>query len=349
MDRADAQARADRIRAFEAELAELERDGVLALDEGSRARLAAHHRGLLAALAERFDVDTTAATAQLSLGMRITALLGAVALVAAVVFLFLRIWGSLPVPAQVAVLAAAPLALLALAEAAMRRRGAEALAGLFAVTATGAFILTLVALQPILALPGTPHAFLAWGVFGLAVGHGYGFRLPALAGIGLLGWWLLGMLASATGGTWRYPLDVPERIVATGVALFAVGALVPLARRELPPLLRVTGLAGAFLPMLVLSASGRENGLGLPARTAEIGYQLATLAASAAVILLGVRRGWRECVAGGATAFILLALVKSVDWLWDWIPRWLYFLLLGLAALCVVLVLRRVRLGRSAA
>ena len=63
----------------------------------------------------------------------------------------------------------------------------------------------------------------------------------------------------------------------------------------------------------------------------------------------GVRRGWRETLFAGAGAFVLLALIKSVDWFWDWMPRYLYFLLLGLIALLVVLVLRRLRLaGRLA-
>jgi len=38
-----------------------------------------------------------------------------------------------------------------------------------------------------------------------------------------------------------------------------------------------------------------------------------------------------------------------VDWFWDWMPRYLYFLMLGVAALAVLLVLRRLRLrGRFA-
>ncbi|HEX5631726.1 MAG TPA: DUF2157 domain-containing protein [Gemmatimonadales bacterium] len=349
MDRTEAQGRADRVRAFEAELAALEREGVLALDEATRARVAEHHRGLLADLAVRYDVDVTQETARLSLGMRVTALLGAVALIAAVVFFFLRVWGSIPVAAQVLLLAAAPLLLLALAEAAMRRRGAEALAGLFALVATGAFVLTLAALQPILSLPGTPHAFLAWGLFGLAVGFGYGFRLPTVVGLSHLAWWLLCMLAVATGGTWRAPLDVPERVIATGVAVFAAGLALRAGPRELPPMFRLVGLAGVFLPMLVLSVAGRESGLGLAPRQVEIGYQLLTLATSAGAIWLGVTRGWRECTVMGALAFIVLALIKSVDWLWDWIPRYLYFLLLGMLALLVVMVLRRLRLGRSPA
>ena len=64
---------------------------------------------------------------------------------------------------------------------------------------------------------------------------------------------------------------------------------------------------------------------------------------------VGVRRNWRETLLTGTGAFLALAVIKSVDWFWDWLPRYLYFLLLGLVAVLVVLVLRRWRLaGRPA-
>jgi uncharacterized membrane protein len=117
----------------------------------------------------------------------------------------------------------------------------------------------------------------------------------------------------------------------------------------MPPLYRLVGLLVAFVPMLLLSTSGDLSGLGLSRRTVEILFQLLTLATSVVVIVLGVRRGWRETLLIGSGAFIVLAVIKSVDWFWDWLPRYLYFLLLGLVALLVVLVLRRWRLaGRPA-
>ena len=349
MDRAAAQRRADQVRAFQAEFDALRAEGVFTPDAAVRERLAAHHAALLAQLAEQYDADTTPRTARLSLGMRIAALLGAVALIAAVVLFFLRYWGSIPVPGQVALLTAAPLLMLGATEYAMRQPGARPLAELFALVALGAFVLQLSALHSIFALRDSPHAFLAWAALGLALGHGYAFRGPGLAGVALLAWWLVTMLAEATGGTWRDPLRVPEHAVAAGSALFAMGLLARLGPREMPPIYRMVGLLMAFAAMLLLSTSGALNGLGLSRTTAEILYQLLTLGASVVVIALGVRRGWRETMLVGTGAFLLLAVIKSVDWFWDWMPRYLYFLLLGLVAVLVVLVLRRWRLaGRPA-
>jgi uncharacterized membrane protein len=349
MDRAAAQQRADQVRAFQAELAALRDEGAFTPDPAVLERLAAHHARLLAGLAEQYDADTTPATARLSLGMRVAALLGAVALIAAVVLFFLRYWGSIPVPGQVTLLTAAPLVMLGAAEYAMRQPGARPLAELCALVALGAFVLQLSAFHSIFTLRDSPHAFLAWDALGLALGHGHAFRGPGLAGVALSAWWLVTMLAEAMGGTWRDPLRVPEHAVVVGFVLFALGLLARLGPREMPPLYRLVGLLVAFVPMLLLSTSGDLSGLGLSRRAVEILFQLLTLATSVVVIVLGVRRGWRETLLIGSGAFIVLAVIKSVDWFWDWLPRYLYFLLLGLVAVLVVLVLRRWRLaGRPA-
>jgi hypothetical protein len=93
MNRDEAQARLDRIEAFASELAELRRDGTVSLDEAQLHAIAEHHRRLTADLAARFDVDRGAGQRQMTLGMRIASLLGAIALCAAVYLFFYRIWG----------------------------------------------------------------------------------------------------------------------------------------------------------------------------------------------------------------------------------------------------------------
>jgi uncharacterized membrane protein len=41
----------------------------------------------------------------------------------------------------------------------------------------------------------------------------------------------------------------------------------------------------------------------------------------------------------------LLLFLRSVDWFWDMIPKWLFFLLVGALAFGALLVLRRLRLA----
>src|SRR4029077_4845366 len=109
MNRDEAQARLDRIEAFSTELAELQREGTLLLDEAQRFAITGHHQRLTADLSARFPIDRGADQRQMTLGMRIASLLGAIALSAAVFLLFYRIWGWIATPAQVAILLAAPL------------------------------------------------------------------------------------------------------------------------------------------------------------------------------------------------------------------------------------------------
>src|SRR5689334_17695670 len=108
--RAEAQRRADQIRAFEQELRRLEGDGVLALTAAQRTSVAEHHRALLAAYAGEFDIDRGLQAQQMSLGMRIASLLGALALAASVFFLFYQFWGLLSTAWQVGILVPAAVA-----------------------------------------------------------------------------------------------------------------------------------------------------------------------------------------------------------------------------------------------
>jgi len=183
--RAEAQRRADRIAAFREELADLEREGVLRLDEGDRRRLDAHHGALLDRLAARFDVDRSERERRMSLGMRVATLLGAVTLSAAVVFFFYRIWGLLATPAQVAALTAAPLLLLAATEFAARRERTLYVASIMAVTATAAFILDVSVVGAIFNMRPSPLAFALWAAFALLVAYRFGLRVLLAAGLAM--------------------------------------------------------------------------------------------------------------------------------------------------------------------
>ena len=99
--RLDAQARADQIRAFQEELAQLESELGAVLDAGQRAKISAHHDALLADFARTFDVSTTESDRQLALGLRFASFLGALALCIAVVLFVERFWGGLTTGVQV--------------------------------------------------------------------------------------------------------------------------------------------------------------------------------------------------------------------------------------------------------
>src|SRR5437870_9560020 len=177
MSQADAQKRADRIRAFREELRTLEAEGVLALPDGQKQSLARHHDETLRRLSQAFDIDTTDAQKQMSWGMRIASFLGALALCAAVFLFFRRFWGLLSTPAQVAVLLAAPILGLLGTHLAARRDRTLYFASILGLVAFGCFVLDLMMLGDIFNITPSPKAFLPWAAFGFLLAYTYGPRI----------------------------------------------------------------------------------------------------------------------------------------------------------------------------
>jgi hypothetical protein len=344
MSKDSAQARADRIRHFREELRALEGEGVLRLPEAEEARVRNHHDVLLGELARRYDIDTSDAQKQMSWGMRIASFLAALALCAAVFLFFRRFWGLLHTPAQVAMLIAAPLVALALTELAARRERTFYVAGIAALVALGAFVLDLSMLGVIFNITPTQHAFLAWGAFGFLLAYAYGLRVLLAGGILALGGWL-----SATMGTWGgcYWLDFgerPENFLPAALLLLLVPRLVRHRTfTDFPPIYRIFGLLGLLLPILVLANWGTVSYLQVEAKPIETLYQIAGFVVSGAAIAWGVRAAHKEATNVGCTFFVVFLYTKFYDWWWDWMPKYLFFLILGAVAIGFLTVLRRLR------
>jgi fatty acid desaturase len=60
----------------------------------------------------------------------------------------------------------------------------------------------------------------------------------------------------------------------------------------------------------------------------------------AALIAWGIRRDLRIVWQIGTAGAVLYLLHRLVDWFWDWVPQWLFFLIVGGFALAVLFVLR---------
>lgn len=342
-DKDEAQRRADQVRAFRAEVEALAQEGVTALGPEQAAAVAAHHEALLATLGQAYDVDVTGAQKQLSWGMRITAFLGASAISAAVFFLFYRYWGLLGTGAQVAVLVAAPLLALAGVEVASRRERTGYVAAVVALVAFCCFVLDLSMLGQIFAIAPTQHALLAWGAFAFLLAYGHDLRLLQIAGVLCLFAWL-----SATAGSWRglYWISVgeqPEHLLPAGGVIFALGLLRDRRHPSFAGAYRLFGLLAVLLTVLVLGHWGQASMLPLSPQNAEYLYQVAGFVLSGASIWAGLRFGWPGVVNLGATAFAVFLFTKFHDWWWEWLPKYLFFLVVGLAALLGLLVLKRLR------
>lgn len=342
-DKEEAQQRADQVRAFRAEVAALAQEGVVALGPEQAAAVEAHHEHLLASLGAAYDVDVTGAQKQLSWGMRITAFLGAAAISAAIFFLFYKYWGLLDTGVQVTVLVAAPLLALTGVELASRRERTGYIAAIVALVAFCCFVLNLSMLGQIFAIAPTQHALLAWAAFAFLLAYGHDLRLLQIAGILCLFGWL-----SATAGSWRglYWISVgeqPEHFIPAGAVIFGLGLLRDRRHPSFAGAYRLFGLLAVLVAVLVLGHWGEASLLPFSAQNAEYFYQVAGFVISATAIWAGLRFGWSGVVNLGATAFAVFLFTKFHDWWWEWLPKYLFFLVVGLAALLCLLILKRLR------
>jgi uncharacterized membrane protein len=345
LTKARAQQRADQIEAFGRELGELDREGVLRLEPGDRVRVDGYHARLLERLAGAFDVDRTERQRRMSLGMRIASLVGAVTLSAAVVLFFNRVWGLLSTPAQLAVLTAAPLVLLGAVDVAARREKTLYVASILAVTASAAFILDVATVGVILNMRPSPAAFALWGAFALVVAYSYGLRLLLAGGIAMSMLFLCMIAARAAGIDLGASIARPEPLLPAGALAFAASFLPANRRRPgFPETWRLAGSVAILLPLIFLSTwSGVFSYLPWPEGVAGAMYDVAGFALGAAGIWFGIRAGWGEVVQVATGFLVIFVFAKCFDWWWEWMPRYLFFLLLGGLAVAVLVVLGRIR------
>lgn len=295
-------------------------------------------------MAERFDVDVSEGEKQLSLGMRIASFLGALAFAASAVLFFRRIWGELATPAQVAILAGAPVLGCLGTHLAARREKTGYFASLLALVTFACFVLDLVMLGEIFAVTPTENACLAWGVLGLVLAYAYGLRLPLALGIAMVTVWLAAKTGALAGVPWIALGHRPESFLPAGLLAFALPfGLKHREREDFPPLYRLCGLLAVLGAVLALSAWGEGSYLRLDKKLIESSYQVAGLVLSTAVIAAGIRRRWSETVNVASTFFVIFLWVRLYNWWWDWMPKYLFFLILGLTAAAALWALKRLR------
>lgn len=342
--RSEAQHRADEIRIFRSELARLAEEGVLQLDDRQRAAVQAYHDTLLQRYVGEFDIDRDHQAKQLSLGMRVASFLGAVALAASVFFFFYQFWGYFTESLQVAILVGTSLATLALTGWLQGRDPGGYFTKLAAMVAFACFVLNISMLGQIWNIAPSDAALLPWAVFAFLLAYTCDLRVLLIAGICCMIAWVSARVGAWQGVYWLYVGQRPENYFPVAALLLAIPRLVPHARFSgFEGTYRIFGLLCIFVPMLVLGHWGRGSYLVLDAALIEGGYQLAGFAGSAFAIWAGARRNWPEMMNTGIVFFVLFLYTKFFDWWWEIMPKYLFFLVLGLVAVLILLVLRRLR------
>ena len=205
-------------------------------------------------------------------------------------------------------------------------------------------VLNVVMIGQIFNITPSDKALLPWAAYALLLAYTCNTRLLlAAALICVMGY------VAARVGTWSgvYWLDVgerPENFFPAALLIFLVPSFIAQARFDgFAAIYRIFGLLGLFLPMLVLANWGGGSYLPLASAKVESLYQVLGFIASALVIWLGARREWPEAVNTGLTFFVIFLYTKFFDWWWQVMPKYLFFLVLGLCAVLILLVLRRLR------
>lgn len=345
LERQQAQQRANRIAAFRDELAELQREQVLHLNAEQEQAVTGHHQRLLAHYRQTLDIDADTRTRQLSLGMRLASLVGALALAAGLFFLFFQFWGLFDVVVQVGVLLGSSLGSVALCFWLQRRDSSGYYAKLAAVLAFVCFVLNLVMLGQIFNITPSDKALLPWGALALLLAYQCRQRLLLVAALLCFGLFFAARLSDWLGWHW-WGLDQRLENFLPLALLFFVPQLIEQTRYVgFAACYRMIGLLYLFVPVLILSYWGENSYLDWSARWVEAFYQTLGFALAGLVIWLGIRRGWAEVVNTGLGFALLLLFTKLFDWWWELLPRYLFFLLLGLIALLLLVVLQRWRRG----
>ncbi len=338
-----AQRKADRIAAFREELTELRRAGLVRLDEKELAAIERHHESELRDLTSRFDVDVTERGKQLALGMRIVSLLGAIALAASAFFFFNRIWGGISIPLQIGILTIAPLAALVATDAIAKRERGGYFTSIAAMFAFACLVLDQTLLCATFNQTQPVWGLLAWGAFAMILAEGYLLPLLRVAGLVLLAGFVNALIASRAGAFWPNFLEQPEGYLPAGALLLALRLFVgPRKRPGFAAIDRVLGLIFLLFPMLLLSIEVPSY-LPYDPDHIKIGYQILGFAISAGAIALGVVSRFRDCVYCGAFFFVVFLYVKYAQWWWDWMPKYLFFLIVAVTAMGVLWALKRLR------
>ena len=342
--RGDAQRRVDDIHAFRDELARVEAEGVLRLDAAQRTSLHEHQDALLANLQAGFDIDRDARAKQFSLGMRVASFLGALALAASVFFLFYNLWGWFSTPVQVLTLLAFAFGTFASTMAVARRDPTGYFTKLAALVAFACFVLDVSMLGQVFDITPSDKALLPWAAYALLLAYTFELRLLLVAGIACLVAFVAARTSTWGGMYWLDFGERPENFFPAAVAILAVPQF--LAQQRFPGFAatyRVSGMLTLFLPMLVLANWGAASYLDLDHDVVQGLYQTLGFAGTAAFIWLGTRREWPAVTNTGVTLFVIFLYTKFYDWWWDWMPKYIFFLVMGLAAMLLLVVFKRLR------
>lgn len=338
-----AQQRVDQIESFRSELEILQNENILTLDEHQRSNIKDYHKKLFAHLTSAFDIDASKREKQLSQGMKITSFLGAMGLGASIFFLFYQFWGRFSTETQVFILISAILISLLATMLVSQKEKTGYFSKLLGLVCIVCFVLNLSMLGQIFNLESTPNAFLLWALLALLLAYASDARLVLAIGIIFLAAFLSAKTGTWNGCYWISFGERPENFFPAALVLFCIPIFPHHRFSGFSAIYRVFALLLFFIPVLILSNWGAISYLNFSNSGIETFYQIIGFVFSALAIWLGIKMGWPEVINTGNVFFTIFLYTKFFDWWWDSMPKYLFFLIIGLAAILILIVFKRLR------
>jgi hypothetical protein len=215
---------------------------------------------------------------------------------------------------------------------------------LIGLVAFASFIMNMTILGSIFNITPSQNAFLAWGVFALALAYPYRLRLLLAAGVICLVIYAAAALTAWSGASWIACVERPEFFLLTAL----VTVLVPVIARhrklsDFAGVYRLVGILFLFAALFVLMHESQLSMLPFGKKTILSIYQIMAFVASGAGIWLGIRHRLPETVNLGSASFAIFLFDRLIYWWWDWMPRYLFFFILGLIAVGLLAIFRKIR------
>ena len=341
--KADAQQRADQISHFQAELELLEQDDVLLLNDTQRSAINSYHQTLIKSLSSQYDIDSSKHEKQLSTGMKISSFLGALALAASIFFLFYQFWGRFSTNIQVIILSIAPIVGLSATIFAYYKEKTGYFSKLLGLVTLASFVLNLSMFGQIFNITPTVNASLLWAVFAFLLAYASDTRLLLTFGIMFFATFLSAKMGTWGGLYWINFGERPENFFPVAFVFFMISLLPHYKFSGFNVIYRVFGMLYFFIPVLILSNWGNGSYLNISHNTIEAYYQIIGFIFSAGAIWLGIKKQWSEVINTGNVFFVIFLYTKFYDWWWEWMPKYLFFLIIALTSIIFLMIFKRLR------
>ena len=340
----DAQSRVDQIRSFQSELELIENEEIVSLDEDQKFSIAKYHKNVINQLSIVFDIDSNKREKQFSLGMKIASFLGAVGLASSIFFFFYQFWGGYSTISQVLILVTAPIICLAATMYVAHRESTGYFSKVFGLVTFACFVLNLVMFGQIFNITPSENAFLVWAGLAFLLAYASDARLLLVAGLISISCFISARMGTWCGCYWLDFGEHPENFFPAAIILFLVPTFISHKKFSgFDSTYRIFSMLLFFITILILSNWGAGSYIGFYNEAIENLYQIAGFVFSAGAICLGLRKNWRAVTNIGNVFFVIFLYTKFYDWWWDWMPKYLFFLIIGLTAILALLIFKKLR------